>query len=182
MELSLTDIEARMRSKRNVIEYFSFAKNEYYPDLSCFNTDFLKLVLMEEKCLLPLDCTFAPKMGRLKTMKDFDRKTLFDIINNSPNLHKYIPNNISYEQLSREFMLMLIYSKDKIKFNELYLSYKKQKHLNEKRIKETTKTFVSAKYKDTLLKFEPSFIEPKSKSYFAMNTSNLKNKIKRRMS
>ena len=83
-KMNISEIEGRIRSKANCIEYFAIKEDLYLPNISCFNSDFVKSVLSGDKLLLKLTESTAPNIRRLKNDKTFDKESLFrEVINNN---------------------------------------------------------------------------------------------------
>jgi hypothetical protein len=172
MELSQLDFESKIRSKRNLREFFAIKKNLYFPKESCFNTTFIIKVFKNEKKLLSLNETKPPELHRIKDASLFDKKALFSIIKNDSNLNKYIPDDCNAERLNRDYMAAIIFYKDRSRFNKLY-----DKYVNLKRGKGESKVAnklltISTEYAEEFKSYIPSSIEARRKVFLKNTNQN----------
>ena len=168
------EIEQRIKSKKDFREFMTVKKSLYVPPDKCTNTKFFLDVLEGRKRLLGLNEVGHPTISRLKHDTTFDKENLYNEIKNREHLLVYLPEVSCIGRYDKEFLITIIYAKDKQLFYNLYNKYKDAK-LNllcserQKKIIQVVDDF-----KDDLKAFLPSNNHPKSKTffYFKKNQNN----------
>ena len=107
------DFESKIRSKDNLREFFAIHHNLFFPKESCFNTNFIKQVFKGEKLLLGLNESYPPDLAYIKDANLFDKSALFKVIKEHVDLNKYLPNVENESRLGRDFLICVIFYKDK---------------------------------------------------------------------
>ena len=159
------DFESKIRSKDNLREYFAINHNLFFPKESCFNTNFIKQVFAGEKLLIGLNESNPPDLAFIKDAHLFDKDALFKVISTDFELRKYIPDIEDVSRLNRDFLICVLFYKDRDKFNELYENY-----VDLRRKKGSSSLVgkvleIQPKFVDSLKYFIPSKLEKKSKQF-----------------
>ena len=159
------EFESKIRSKDNLREFFAIHHNLFFPKETCFNTNFIKQVFKGEKLLLGLNESYPPDLAYIKDANLFDKAALFKVIKDKLELCKYLPDVENESRIGRDFLICVIFYKDKNLFNQLYSHYLDLRRKNGTSSLVDKVMDIDERYKDSLLKFIPSKLEKKSKMF-----------------
>lgn len=165
---NLKFLETKINTKEKMRKFIENQLLCWWPDCSGFTTSFGLLVIAEKKKCLLLKEKGAPQLEEVKDLEESTRKGMMEILLNDPITRYYLPDNITYNRICKDYLNSVLYHKR----NDLWLNLKQKIFQKQKNLvipfKHQINFDISLNMFELLQKFETNDKVSKSKSYFSI--------------
>lgn len=120
---SMSELSKKFRSIEDR-ENFCTELNLWWPHLPGFDMAFFLLVLQQRKKLLPLGMSQGFTFKYFTKKKKFTKEHLYSYFQQSQDLMRYLPDNLSMNSINRSYLLSVIAYENKDLWKQLFGEYK----------------------------------------------------------